>query len=198
MNFFDKFKNIFNKEESNKVFTTIITVFSIGLIILIGVSTFIEPDNNAVMENSLKGLENENINKDYSLINNYTSTLESKLETVLSQIKGVGQVEVMITLYDSAERIPAVNTTKTEEKTKEKDSQGGVREVIKQDYTEQVVVSNQNNDSLVVIKEVKPKVKGVIVVAEGAEDLAVKEKLYTAVKTVLGISGNRVEIYPKD
>ena len=32
-------------------------------------------------------------------------------------------------------------------------------------------------------------------IAEGAGDLEVKERLYEAVKTVLGIPGNKVEVY---
>jgi stage III sporulation protein AG len=56
-------------------------------------------------------------------------------------------------------------------------------------------VVNTSND-VVVLKEVKPSIKGVIVVAEGAEDLVVLETLYEAVKTVLGVAGNKVQIFP--
>ncbi len=59
--------------------------------------------------------------------------------------------------------------------------------------TIQVVTNSEGG--MIVLKEIKPKVKGVIVVAQGAEDIEVKEMLYEAVKTVLGISGNRVEVY---
>ena len=52
------------------------------------------------------------------------------------------------------------------------------------------------SDEVVVLKEVKPNIRGVIVVAEGAEDIRVLEALYEAVKTVLGVSGNRVQIFP--
>jgi len=100
----------------------------------------------------------------------------------------------MITLEDSSEKVPATNTTKTTETTKELDSEGGTREVNREDITSQMV-SKSNDGSLVLLKEVKPNVKGVIVVAEGANDLIIMEKLYEAVKTVLGISGNRVQVY---
>ena len=99
----------------------------------------------------------------------------------------------MVNLEDTAERIPAFNTTTINENTNENDSGGGAREVMREDLKQEVVTAN--GDSMMIIKEVKPNVKGVIVVAEGAEDILVKEKLYSAVKTVLGIAGNKVEVY---
>ena len=99
----------------------------------------------------------------------------------------------MITLEDSIESIPASNTNKIIEPTKEIDSEGGSREVNREDINVQML-SNDDN-SLVVIKSINPTVKGAIVVAEGAEDLAVLENIYEAVKTVLGISGNKVQVY---
>ena len=100
----------------------------------------------------------------------------------------------MITLEETTEKIPAMNTTQNQEKTSEKDSQGGVREIIREDSSIQVVTRGSEG-KIIVLKEIKPEVKGVIVVAEGAENIEVKEKLYQAVKTALGISGNRVEVY---
>ena len=79
------------------------------------------------------------------------------------------------------------------ENTNEKDSGGGVREVIREDLKREIVTDNDK--SLMIIKEVRPNVRGVIVVAEGAEDILIKEQLYSAVKTVLGIQGNKVEVY---
>ena len=58
-----------------------------------------------------------------------------------------------------------------------------------------VQVATGSQGSLTVLKEIKPTIKGVIVIAKGADNLEVKEMLYEAVKTVLGISGNKVEVY---
>ena len=120
--------------------------------------------------------------------------LERKLENILSQIKGAGEVNVMITLQNTTEKVPAVNTTKNQENTSEKDSQGGVRETLKED-TVYEIVTKENEDSFITLKEINPEVNGVIVVAQGADDAVVKEKLYEAVKTVLGISGSKVDVY---
>ena len=109
------------------------------------------------------------------------------------ELKGVGKVKVMITLEDTIEKIPAFNTNKNSETTSEIDSQGGTREIVREDMSIQTLTSSEGG--LMVLKEIKPTVRGVIVIAEGAEDLEIKEMLYEAVKTVLGISGNKVEVY---
>ncbi|HEY8361428.1 MAG TPA: sporulation stage III protein AG [Tissierellaceae bacterium] len=125
----------------------------------------------------------------------YSAYLEKKLENILSKLDGVGKVNVMVTLENSVEKVTATNTTKSSENIVENDGEGGTRQVQREDLTTQVVTRGSDG-SLLVVKEIKPKVLGVIVVAEGAEDPEVKEKLYEAVKTVLGVKGNQVQVYP--
>jgi len=119
--------------------------------------------------------------------------LEKKLENILIRLKGVEKAHVMITLEDSIERIPASNTTTSIETTEEKDSQGGERKTKREEETSQLV---NLSDDVVILREVKPNSKGVIVIAEGAENGEVLERIYEAVKTVLGIASNRIEVFP--
>ena len=44
-------------------------------------------------------------------------------------------------------------------------------------------------------KENSPEIKGVIVVAEGADDIAVRLNLLSAVQTILDISPDKVNVY---
>lgn len=129
----------------------------------------------------------ENISYDYN------TDLENRLIYILEKFKGVGDVDVMITLEDSVEKIPASNSIKTVENTRETDSEGGMREVNREDTNVQIV--NSQSGIPITIKEINPTIKGVIVVAEGADDPLVLERLYEAVKTVLGVNGNRVQVY---
>lgn len=188
MDLLDKFLEKVKKENIKDY---IVPILLVGLALVVGYNVFIkkDSDNDAYINNYLK-TEQSISNSD--LIEDYSSTLERRLENILTNIKGVGKVAVMVTVEETYEKVPAKNTIKSSEKTKESDSEGGTREVIREDYNEQVVV---NNNQLALIKQLKPTIKGVIVVAEGVDDIRVKEKLYTAVKTVLGIPGNRVEIY---
>jgi len=191
----EKIKDMISKDKSKKYTANLIILLCLGVLLVIISNVFFSSDEKKDISLSTRDtVQDKYVNTANNLFEDYSYTIESKLKDILSQIKGVGKVNVMITLEDTAERIPAFNTTQMNEKTNEKDAQGGAREVVREDLTQQVVTGS-GNESLMIIKEVKPKIRGVVVVAEGAEDIVVKEKLYSAVKTVLGISGNKVEIY---
>ncbi len=197
MNIMEKIRKLLKNDNSKKFITNLSIFLIIGIMILIVASTFTgedKKDDGTIGSNTTVKPEVQNTTND--LINDYASGIEKNLESILSKIKGIGEVHVMVTLADTAERIPAIDTTESKETTKEKDAQGGIREVFKDDRTNKVVTSsNSGTESLVVIKEVKPEVKGVVVVAEGVGDPVLKEKVYRAVKTVLGVPGNRVEVF---
>ncbi|WP_425448600.1 stage III sporulation protein AG [Dethiothermospora halolimnae] len=189
----EEIRKFFQKNNSKKLLTNLTVLLIIGIILLLMASILGNKDNKS-KDNTIK-TNNKKV-KSELLIDDYASNIEKKLQNIVSKIQGVGEISVMVTLEDTAERIPAVDVTESNEKTNEKDSQGGTREMIRNDRTKNVVTTNSSNgEGLIVIKEVKPQVKGVIVVAEGAEDIKIKEKIYRAVKTVLSISGNRVEVF---
>lgn len=179
-------EKINNKEFINNLFIILI----ISIIILLVANTFLKTKNKEIDSLSeIVELQNPNYFEE-----DYSTYLEKKLINILSKINGVGNINVMVTLENSSEKIAATNTTTTTEQTLENDSEGGTREIIREDQTTQVMTKG-NDDSLLVVKEIKPKVQGVIVVADGAEDPTLKEKLYEAVKTALGITGNKVQVY---
>lgn len=191
----DKLKEITDKDDSKKFLKNLVIIIFIGVALVL-VSNNLTP-TKVVNSKDKEELNVEESTKDFEiendLIGDYERKIEIELEEILSQIGGVGGVKIMVNLEDTAERIPAFNTTTINENTSENDSGGGAREVMREDLKQEVVTAN--GDSMMIIKEVKPNVKGVIVVAEGAEDIVVKEKVYSAVKTVLGIAGNKVEVY---
>lgn len=187
--FIKKIKRYLEDLDNKKFMTNIFIVLVISVVFLMILNTYTSRDKNdgetVIKDNSL---EYNNLVKD-----NYETYIESRLSEILTKLKGVGKVDVMVTLDDSVEKVPASNVTTTREITNELDAQGGTREISREDETIQVV---NTSDNVVVLKEVKPNIKGVIVVADGAEDPMVLESLYEAVKTVLGVSGNRVQIFP--
>lgn len=184
-----KIKKHLEELDNRKLMANIFIILLVSVFILVLLNNYTSNDKNddtrVIKENSN---EYNNLVRD-----DYESYIEIKLADILSKLRGVGDVDVMVTLEDSTEKIPASNVTTTKENTTELDAQGGTREISREDETIQVV--NTSND-VVVLKEVKPSIKGVIVVAEGAEDLVVLETLYEAVKTVLGVAGNKVQIFP--
>lgn len=184
-----KIKKYLEKVNNKKLMNNLFIILIIGIILLIVANIIMgEKKDIDINPGSVETLDDPiNGNLDYE------SILEGKLENILSQMAGVNKVKVMITLEDTLEKIPAFNTTQNNETTNEIDSQGGTRETIREDMTIQVATGSEG--SFTVLKEIKPTVKGVIVIAEGAGNLEVKEMLYQAVKTVLGIPGSKVEVY---
>lgn len=59
----------------------------------------------------------------------YTAYLEGKLKKMLESVRGLGEVEVMITLESSEERIVEKDMTADRSQTEEQDSAGGTRTV---------------------------------------------------------------------
>ena len=112
----------------------------------------------------------------------YVTALENKLASVLSNISGVSKVSVIITLEEGFSYKYA---TDTETKTI---VSGGTETTV---VTETVImVSNQP----VVEKEIYPNIKGVVVVAKGAENVSVKMNIVSAVETVLKVEPNRITV----
>lgn len=186
-NLFKKLKEYMKTLEDKKFINHLLII----LIITVGLLFIIKNFTNK-STNIKSPVLNEEIPEYNNEVNDYSNLLERKLSNILSKIEGAGRVNVMITLEDSVEKVPALNTNKTSETTKEVDSEGGTRDSSREDESKQLI--NISND-IVILKEKNPNIKGVIVVAEGAEDPLVLENMYSAVKTVLGISANRVQVY---
>lgn len=144
-----------------------------------------------IPEKSNKG-ESSNINN--NTVN--TITKEKQLETVLSNIKGAGKVSVMIT-YESSSEVVCANTVQTETNTiTEKSENGGIKEseTIVENKSPVTIGSGSGENPLVIIEK-EPKIKGVIVVAQGADNLTVKLNLQKAVETVLQVTPSQVDIF---
>ncbi|MBE7082070.1 MAG: hypothetical protein E7378_00100 [Clostridiales bacterium] len=120
----------------------------------------------------------------------YAQYLENKLIEVLDDINGVGKVSAMITLdggmnYEYATESEEVTTT----------SQSGNSTNTKTTIDEKVVmVSINGKQTPLVIKSTYPKIVGVVVVAQGANNAQIKLNIARAIETLLDVSDSNVEI----
>lgn len=121
---------------------------------------------------------------------------EERLERKLSVIDGAGMVEVLITYRAGRESIVAKHTVESSTDTEEADAEGGVRNVLQQSKEIQpVIIDGRDGREPMILKELTPEVKGVIVIAEGARDVRVRMELLRAVRTVLEVNANQVEVF---
>ena len=112
----------------------------------------------------------------------YVDYLENKLCNVLSDITGVGDVSAIITLDGGFTYEYAVdsetNTT----------TSGSSETSVTVDTT--ILV----NGEPVVVKVIYPEIKGVVIVADGSENFAIKMNIMEAVQTLLGVEASSITI----
>lgn len=126
----------------------------------------------------------------------YEDKMTQELTDVLEQIEGAGKVKVMIYFNSGSEVVPAYSENESNRVTEESDSDGGKRTTNEKSNSNTIVTTSEGNESRpFILKEVKPKISGIIVVAEGASNPNVKYKLYEAVRTVFNIEQYRVNVY---
>jgi stage III sporulation protein AG len=125
-------------------------------------------------------------------------SVEVKLESILGQIEGAGEVEVRVTLARGPVYDYAVNTN-TNERRVEEGGQGESRRVTTERVAEEELVMRQSAGSQepVVVQESRPAVQGVLILAEGAEDPLVRARISQAVQTLLGVAPHQVAVLPK-
>ena len=132
--------------------------------------------------------------EDKTITSDGTDVYEQKLKAVLSEIEGAGKVEVMITYDSSSEIVTANTTTVSTDKTNSSDRTAES----KNETVSPVLINQSGTTTPLIVKEILPSVKGVIVIAEGAGDIRVRLNLVNAVCTALAVDAEKVEIFTKN
>ncbi len=115
---------------------------------------------------------------------------EKRLCDILSQIKGVGEVSVMITYDGGVKSDIAYDTNSTITRRGEGENLQPTEESIDR----QAVMSSGEP---FVSGYLYPDVKGAIIAAEGAGDIAVKQQIQQAASAVLGVGYHKVCVVEK-
>ena len=101
-----------------------------------------------------------------------------KLESALSEINGVGEATVVLTLRSSGEEVLAQDT-----------SQGNSTE------TETVIVSTgSGTEEAVSVKTIYPEFQGALVICDGAGSASVKLEVLQAVSAITGLRADQISI----
>lgn len=108
--------------------------------------------------------------------------VEEKLEQILSQIRGVGKVQVLITEQTGSETIYQVDEDRSE-------GDGSLRT-----KKETVIVSGGGTQSGLVQTVTPPTYLGAIIVCQGAGSPEVRLAVSNAVSAVTGISMDRISV----
>ena len=117
---------------------------------------------------------------------------ETRLAAILSSIRGAGRVRVMVT-YESGPKIVPAQVTQLD--TDSRSDSNGESNSLSETRRETSQPATNGGDSVVVLQELSPVIKGVVVVAQGADDISVRLNLLRAAVTALQIDESRVDVF---
>jgi stage III sporulation protein AG len=191
----DYFKTLLEKKDKKKLIENFVIILIIGTILLIaGGSLLKKNEHTAKSRNS----GDDNIIETSAKHNtiDYGSELEKNLASILAKIDGAGKVDVMITYVNGNEIIPAYEEKESENKNIERDSAGGTREVMQRDCERKLAYQDEQGGlkKPIIIKNIYPSVKGVVVVAEGAKTPSVKEQILRAVQVLMDVPIHKIQV----
>ncbi|MCL2840170.1 MAG: hypothetical protein FWE05_05290 [Defluviitaleaceae bacterium] len=126
----------------------------------------------------------------------YERALEERLEEFLSLVEGAGQVRVMVSPMSGREMVFATDTDQTLSYTTEQDSEGGSRETRHQQSRENTVMisDRQGTDRPLVLREIEPRIEGIVIIAEGGDSPFVRDALTRAARAVLGLDAHMIQV----
>ncbi|MGN0967866.1 MAG: stage III sporulation protein AG [Oscillospiraceae bacterium] len=146
------------------------------LVMLVGALLLLLPDSKKTEKSQVQAAVSGE--EDFSV-----EALEEKLEEVLSEIDGAGQVQVVLTVQSGMKRVFA------QDGSLEQDGSSVQRE------TQTVVVSaGSGTEETVLVQQIYPQFQGALVVAAGGGDPAVRLKLTEAVAALTGLGADKISI----
>lgn len=124
--------------------------------------------------------------------------MENRTKDILEKIVGVGTVDIMVTVESTEEIVVQRNMNDSQQMSEETDSNGGKRHTTHYTRDGEIVTYSQSGDETpIVTKRIKPQVRGVLVVAKGAENEVVKGLIEQAVEKGLNVPAYRISVVPR-
>lgn len=126
----------------------------------------------------------------------YERLLEERLKNTLSKVEDVGQIEVMITVKATSEKIVLKENPYTNHTTSETDSEGGSRNSTESSQSDSAVYIEESDGSKrpYVIKEIEPKIEGVVVIAQGGDKAAIVSEIMDAVAALFDVPSHKIKV----
>ncbi|MCA0982790.1 stage III sporulation protein AG [Halobacillus yeomjeoni] len=173
----------------------------LGVLIML-TSSWFQPSSQSPPPNetiqSQPGSEKEVPVSEVTSIAQLESEYENQLKPLLENIDGVSDVDIMVNLSASHEKVYDKNLIISKQTTKENDKNGGEREI--EDYSKEqqlVLVRQGDREVPLLVKTSKPKVSGVFITAKGVNQIKVKSWVVEAVSSVLDVPSHRISVLPK-
>ncbi|WP_054941499.1 stage III sporulation protein AG [Paenibacillus ihuae] len=124
--------------------------------------------------------------------------MEERTKEILEKIVGVGTVDIMVTVDSTEEIVVQRNMNDSQQQSEETDASGGKRHTTQYTRDGEIVTYSQSGDETPIItKRIKPQVRGVLVVAKGAENKVVRGLIEEAIQKGLNVPSYRISVVPR-
>ena len=125
----------------------------------------------------------------------YEAELERRVKEILKNVDGVGQVDVMIVLKSSSEKVVHVDGSSSRSLTEEQDGSGGIRKIENEEQGQSTIMMSNGGGSMPIIeKELRPEISGIIISAEGGGSLSVKAEISAAMEALFGLPAHKIKV----
>ena len=196
---FDKY---IKKIVANRKSRYIVVIALIGILFII-VNNFFSTKESVQpqVEHETYSQKKDNDVEEVSLISNVNEieeNYENQLEVMLNQVVGLSDVEVMVNIDSTNVNIYEKDLIVGMQTTDETDRNGGIRNVEDETKETKLVVLRQGDQEVpLLVQTKKPEIRGVLVIAKGAEKAVMKKTIVDAISKVLDVPTYRISVMPK-
>ena len=169
----DKLKNGFKGDKRLKI---IVIIGVIGVVLLLASEIF----------SSESRTSQESVNVSVN-VQEYGKAVEKELGSIISKIEGAGECSVMVTMDCGVETIYATQ----EESSYDFDGDSESRD---NSVSYVILNSSAGGKQALVIKEIQPKLRGIIIVCEGGGNSKVKMNIINAISSAFDISSTKISV----
>ena len=129
-------------------------------------------------------------------MSNDIAALEYKLADTLSKIQGAGHVTVQITARNSGRKEYALDIQRTSRTTAEESADTTQHTTELQEQQTVVQQNRSGTQEALLVQETAPEIAGVLIVASGADNALVQERLLHAAAALLQLSLHQIVVMP--
>lgn len=198
------FKALFREGDKSNRNKYIIIIGCIGLLFIIVSNFFSSPDKVEEQPQFTTERETnaqESVGEDSALIVSVSEVekqYEEDIQKMLNNIQGVSDAEVMVNLSSTNVKVYEKNVIVGKQTTEETDKNGGERYIEDETQETEVVFVRQGDREVpLLVQTRKPDVKGVLIIARGADNVEIKKWIVESVSKVLDVPTHRISVMPK-
>lgn len=130
----------------------------------------------------------------------YEAMLEKRVKEVLGKVEGVGQVDVLIVLKSSEQKVYQTDGRTSQSTTKEQDSSGGTRDVTELEQESSTVLTGSGSSGSgssagpILEKELRPEISGIVISAQGGGTASVKSEITDAMVALFDLPAHKIKV----